>query len=62
MRELRDQPALADARIAGDDEQSRPPVDGVVPGLEDLIKFSLAPHEPGTLSKPRTSMSWAART
>ena len=37
VRQLRDQPALADAGIARDDEQSRPAFASAFPALEDLV-------------------------
>jgi hypothetical protein len=62
VRELGDQPALADAGIAGNDQQPRPPIYDVVPGLEDQIEFSIAPHQSSPLSMPRPSMLSAVRT
>jgi hypothetical protein len=56
MCEFRDQPALADAGIARDNQQSRPALDGAVPALEHLVELSIASHQPGTLGKPRPSM------
>jgi hypothetical protein len=44
MRQLRDQPALADAGIARDDEQSRPALADALPELEGAIELSITPH------------------
>jgi hypothetical protein len=44
VRQLIDQPALADAGVAGDDEQSRPALDDAVPELENLVELSIAPY------------------
>ena len=61
VRQLREEPALADAGIARDDKQSRPALDGSAPQLEDLVELLIAPHQQRTLSKPRASEPWLVR-
>ena len=64
--ELRDQPRLADARLAGDEHDRGPPVGGALQSGAEPGQLALAPHELrtrdplGQLPRPSTARVYAA--